>query len=250
MRADQLLVHQGLATSREKAQALILAGSVSGPKGRIQKAGDVILIETPLVVENPLAYVSRGGLKLEKALDHFAVPVQGRMAMDIGASTGGFTDCLLQRGAKKVYAIDVGYGQLDYHLRDDPRIVNLEKVNFRYLVSTHIPEKIELATIDVSFISLDKILPQLRSFLGRGEVITEADPYAWIVALVKPQFELTPGDLKKGIVRSDELRQKALEKVRQLAAELQYQEVGHVESPIEGAKGNKEYLLCLKYPVT
>lgn len=237
LRADQLLVKQGLVSSREKAKALILAGKVFSAKGRIDKAGEMLDEDETLEVKEGLKFVSRGGIKLEHALNEFQIDVSGKVCLDVGASTGGFTDCLLQRGAKKVFAVDVGYGQFEYKLRQDPRIALLEKTNFRYIHHEKISEKIDLAVIDVSFISLTKILPKVKMFLRDG---------GEVVALVKPQFELTPAEVKKGVVRSDTLRQKAVSRIEGEAKKLGFKILGQTKSPLLGPKGNQEHFLyCL-----
>lgn len=236
IRADLLLVKKGLVPSRQKAQALILAGQVFSGERRIEKAGQLLAEESPLEVKELPRFASRGGIKLDHALNLFKVPVPDKVCLDVGASTGGFTDCLLQRGAKKVYAVDVGYGQLDWKLRENPKIVVLEKTNFRYIADDKIPEPVDLAVVDVSFISLAKILPKARGFLkGGGEV----------VALIKPQFELGPSEVKKGVVRSESLREKAVGKVEDEAKKLGFKILGRTKSPILGPKGNQEYFLHL-----
>jgi 23S rRNA (cytidine1920-2'-O)/16S rRNA (cytidine1409-2'-O)-methyltransferase len=237
-RADQFLVKKGLAGSRHEAQALILAGEVFSPKGRIEKAGQLVAEEEILEVKQRCPFVGRGGLKLDHALKEFEIDVSGLVCLDVGASTGGFTDCLLQRGAKKVYAVDVGYGQIHDKIRRDPRVVLIEKTNFRYIDPALIPEPVDLAAIDVSFISLSKILPRAREFLKKG---------GRIVALVKPQFELSPKEVKKGVVRSEESREKAVAKVEGEAEALGLKPSGRAWSPVEGAKGNRECLLHLAW---
>jgi len=237
IRADQLLVKLGLAASRTEAQALILAGEVFGAKGRIEKAGQLLADDESLSVKARMPFVSRGGLKLDQALKESGWNVSGLVCIDIGASTGGFTDCLLQRGAAKVYAVDVGYGQLHMKLRGDPRVVVMEKINFRHFDMGTIPEKMDLAVIDVSFISLSKILPKAKEALKPG---------GRMIALVKPQFELGPKDVKKGIVRSEALRERAVAGVEREAEKLGLKNLGRVWSPIEGAKGNLECLILLE----
>ena len=239
LRADQLLVKQGLVASREKAKALILAGRVFLPKGRVEKAGQLLEEGEEIRLEEAPRFVSRGGIKLDHALKEFGVEAAGKVCLDVGASTGGFTDCLLQRGAKKVFAVDVGYGQFEYKLRQDPRIALLEKTNFRYIHHEKISEKIDLAVIDVSFISLTKILPKVKMFLRDG---------GEVVALVKPQFELTPAEVKKGVVRSDTLRQKAVSRIEGEAKKLGFKILGQTKSPLLGPKGNQEFFLQLIAP--
>jgi 23S rRNA (cytidine1920-2'-O)/16S rRNA (cytidine1409-2'-O)-methyltransferase len=236
-RADKLLVQKGLVESREKAQALIMAGSVYADGKRVEKAGERIPTDAKLEVRGRLKYVSRGGYKLEKALNTFGVEVKGKTCLDVGASTGGFTDCLLQRGAVKVYAVDVGTGQLDYGLRKDPRVVSYEKTDARSLTEEHIPQKVDLITVDVSFIPLEKVLPSVVRFLKEG---------GEIIALVKPQFELSPREVKKGVVRKREDRRKAVQKVVEFATEsLNLSVKGITKSAPKGPKGNEEFLLYL-----
>jgi 23S rRNA (cytidine1920-2'-O)/16S rRNA (cytidine1409-2'-O)-methyltransferase len=231
-RADKLLVGRGLAPSREKAQALIMAGLVTSGAGRpILKAGQLVDEEAPLEVARPLPFVGRGGLKLEEALDRFGLDVGGRVALDIGASTGGFVDCLLKRGAKMVYAVDVDTKQLDWGLSRDPRVVTIEK-NARFLVPADIPEPPDVVTMDVSFISILKILPGL-----------EAIPGSWtLVALVKPQFEAGPKDVgKKGVVRDPAVHADVLGRVVAGAAELGFGLSGLIRCSTRGQKGNVEF---------
>lgn len=233
-RLDQLLVERGLAGSRAQARALILAGQVlvGGQKGG--KPGQLVAGDIRLEVREPPPYVSRGGLKLEAALDHFRIAVEARVCLDVGASTGGFTDCLLKRGAARVYAVDVGSGQLDWKLRRDARVVVLEGVNARYLGPEHVPEPVDLAVCDVSFISATLILPRLAALLAAG---------GEMVILVKPQFEVGRGQVGKGgLVRDPELHQAACRKVQAAAMGLGLQ-AEWIESPVRGAEGNREFLL-------
>ncbi len=237
LRADLLVVEQGLAETRSRAQALILAGAVLYGEGRrVDKPGEQLSPDTVLHLKGePLPYVSRGGLKLAAALDAFAVPVEGKICLDVGASTGGFTDVLLKRGAARVYAVDVGYGQLAHALRQDPRVVVLERHNIRSLPPGTLPEPCAIVVIDVSFISLKLVLPALEPYLLPG---------ARLVALVKPQFEVGRADVGKGgIVRDPEARARALREVSELAAARGWRELRTMDSPILGAKGNHEYLL-------
>jgi 23S rRNA (cytidine1920-2'-O)/16S rRNA (cytidine1409-2'-O)-methyltransferase len=233
-RLDQLLVDRGLAESRQKAQALILAGAVMVNGQKAQKPGHTVDASSVLELMEKLQYVSRGGLKLEKALDHFEINVEGKICLDIGSSTGGFTDCLLQRGAQKVHALDVGTGQLDWKLRNDPRVVVREQFNARNLKFEDIGELCDLAVCDVSFISVTLILPTLPAVLRSG---------AEMVILVKPQFEVGRYDVGKGgIVRDPELHAAACRRVAASAESLGFKtEV--IESPILGAEGNREFLL-------
>lgn len=233
-RVDLLLFKKGMASSRTEAQALILAGQVYSNEKRIEKSGETLDEEGPLEVRERLPFVSRGGVKLAHALNEFSIPVLGMTCLDVGASTGGFTDCLLQQGARKIYAVDVGYGQFHWTLRQDLRIVILERTNFRYISGDKIPEPIDLAVADVSFISLAKILPKIKVFLkGNGQA----------VVLVKPQFELTPSEVKKGVVRSEALQEKAVLKIEMEAKRLGFKILGHTKSPILGPKGNQEYFV-------
>jgi 23S rRNA (cytidine1920-2'-O)/16S rRNA (cytidine1409-2'-O)-methyltransferase len=232
-RIDQLLVERGLAPTREKARALVLAGSVKVEGHTAPKPGHLVPAGSHIEVIAALPYASRGGVKLAAALDHFHIRVEGKVCLDIGASTGGFTDCLLQRGAARVYAVDVGHGQLDWKLRNDPRVVVREGVNARYLQPGDFPEKMDLAVCDVSFISVTLILPVLPPLLHEG---------GEIVILIKPQFEAGRGEVGKGgIVRDPEIHRAACEKVVEAAKRLGFR--GELmESPITGAAGNKEFL--------
>ena len=234
-RLDILMVEQGLAESRQKAQAIIMAGQVYTGERRLDKAGMTLDEDTALEVRGQtLRYVSRGGLKLEKAMRHFPIRLEGKTAADIGASTGGFTDCMLQNGAAKVYAVDVGYGQLAWSLRSDPRVVVLERTNARYLTHEIIPDVLDFASIDVSFISLKLILPALRQLMSEeGEV----------VALIKPQFEAGREKVgKKGVVRDPAVHLEVLEHFLDHAAQAGFTVKGVDFSPIRGPEGNIEYL--------
>jgi 23S rRNA (cytidine1920-2'-O)/16S rRNA (cytidine1409-2'-O)-methyltransferase len=237
-RIDQLLVERGLAESREKARALVLAGQVIIDGRKETKAGHSVAAESRIEVLAQPRYVSRGGLKLEAALEQFHINVQDKICLDVGASTGGFTDCLLQHGALRVYAIDVGTGQLDWKLRNDPRVIAREQVNARYLTCDHAPEPIDLAVCDVSFISITMILPALPPLLAsEGEM----------VILVKPQFELERRQVGKGgIIRDAELRRLACERVEAAVGALGF-EWQIMPSPILGAEGNQEYLLYARH---
>lgn len=241
-RADLVLFERGLVESREKGKALILAGkvffSLDGKSfHRVLKPSQVLPPSAELKIEEEIPYVSRGGFKLEQALNYFEINPSGLICLDVGASTGGFTDCLLQRGAKKVYAVDVGKGLLHPKLRSDPRVIVLEGINARYLSPSQFPEKMDLITVDVSFISLKKILPALKNLLKNEGLI---------IALIKPQFELSPREVKKGIVRDPKLHFKVVNEIWDFAKELGFEPLGVVESPILGAKGNKEFLICLR----
>lgn len=238
-RLDLAMVRRGLAESRERAQALILAGAVSVAGRVASQASQTIPSEVPIEVAGPEhPYVGRGGLKLQAALDVFGIDPAGMVVLDVGASTGGFTDCLLQRGAARVYAVDVGYGQLAWRLRQDPRVVVIERCNARYLDRSHVPEPVELAVIDVSFISMTMILPAVRACLTPG---------GQVVALLKPQFEVGKGKVGRGgIVRDEGLRRETVEKVRGAVEVQRWEWCGVIQSPIAGQKGNVEYLIKLR----
>lgn len=238
-RLDVLLVEQGLAESREKAKALIMSGLVYADNQKADKPGDTFSEEITLEVRGKgLPYVSRGGLKLEKAMQEFSLDLNGLVCMDIGASTGGFTDCMLQNGARKVYAVDVGYGQLDWKLRNDERVVNLERTNARYLTTEQIPEPIGFFSIDVSFISLTLLLPVLRTLLA---------PNGRCVCLIKPQFEAGREKVgKKGVVRSKDVHREVIEKIVSFSLENGFSVLGLTFSPVKGPEGNIEYLIYLE----
>jgi 23S rRNA (cytidine1920-2'-O)/16S rRNA (cytidine1409-2'-O)-methyltransferase len=238
-RLDVLLVQRGLCPSREKAQRVIMAGGVFSGGTRLDKASQQLPADTPLEVREADRYVGRGGHKLEAALMHFAIDPSGRVCLDVGASTGGFTDCLLQHGAARVYALDVGHGQLDWKIRNDPRVVVMEHHNARHLQPGDLPEKADLVVADVSFISLTLVLPPAAGVLTDGGVI---------VALIKPQFELSRAEVGRGgVVRDEALRDKAVEKIRGFAAGAGWTWGGVVASPLAGANGNREFL-CLLQP--
>lgn len=241
LRADVAVFEQGLAPSRERARALILAGQILCGDKPVEKAGEVLPAGAILRMRgDPMPYVSRGGLKLAHALDVFKVDVTGAVAVDIGASTGGFTDCLLQRGAARVYCVDVGHGQLDWKIASDPRVVVIDRTNIRHMEPGRIPERCALAVIDVSFISLRLVLPLLPPLLVAG---------APVVALVKPQFEVGRDHVGKGgIVRDEEARKQAVADVAAAATALAWSVVAQTTSPITGGKGNVEYLLHLRIP--
>ena len=240
-RADVLAVEQGLAPSRERARALILAGEVLAGDRPIAKAGDMVASTVELRLRSaPMPYVSRGGLKLAHALDTFAISPANLVALDVGASTGGFTDCLLQRGAVRVYCVDVGQGQLAWKVASDPRVVVIDKTNIRLATAQLLPEPVDLTVIDVSFISLRLVLPAVA-------LLTK--PGAPVVALVKPQFEVGRADVGKGgIVRDEAARARAVREVSNAAADLGFTIVADTTSPITGGKGNVEFLLHLRSP--
>lgn len=238
-RLDVLLVNRGLALSREKAKAVIMAGQVYVDGQKEDKAGTMFEDKVTIEVRgNTLKYVSRGGLKLEKAMAQFGVSLEGKVCMDVGASTGGFTDCMLQNGAVKVYSVDVGHGQLDWKLRNDPRVVCMEKTNIRYVVPEDIKEPPAFVSIDVSFISLTKVLGPVR------ELMTEDGE---IACLIKPQFEAGREKVgKKGVVRDPKVHQEVISRVAEFAHSLDFETKGLEFSPIKGPEGNIEYLMWLQ----
>jgi 23S rRNA (cytidine1920-2'-O)/16S rRNA (cytidine1409-2'-O)-methyltransferase len=235
-RLDRLLVDRGLVESRERGQAMILAGQVLVNDQKVDKAGTLVPADANIrIIGEQLRYVSRGGLKLEAALREFKVDAQGRTALDVGASTGGFTDCLLQHGAEKVYAIDVGYGQMAWKLRQDPRVIVIERVNIRLIDPALVPEPVDIAVIDVSFISLEKAVPPILQFLK---------PHADIVALIKPQFEVGKEQVGKGgIVRDEGARSTAVKRIEAFFHGIGLDVKGIIPSPIQGQDGNVEFLI-------
>ena len=237
-RLDALLVNRGLFESRAKAQAAIMAGQVLVNEQKIDKPGTQVKPEVTIrLLGNQLRYVSRGGLKLEKALQIFPISVEGKVVADVGASTGGFTDCALQNGAAKVYALDVGYGQLAWKLRSDERVINMERTNVRYLEAKDLPELVDVVTIDVAFISLDKILPAVHKILKTT---------GFVVALIKPQFEAGKENVgKKGVVREASVHMEVIRNVIAFAKGEGFGIAGLDFSPIKGPEGNIEYLLHL-----
>ena len=272
LRLDKLLVERGLVPSRERAQALILAGKVLVNEQKIEKSGASVERDAPLrLLGDDLKYVSRGGLKLERALDHWRIDVNDLVCLDVGASTGGFTDCLLQRGAARVIAVDTGYGQMDFRLRQDPRVRLLEKTNARYLTHEALGEFVSFVAMDVSFISATLVLPAViatafpssdsgetgvlaRQERDSGETGVLARPGTNskegknVVVLVKPQFEAGREQVGKGGIVRDEAAQKAaVERVRQCLIQLGAQKTDHIDSPILGAEGNREFLLYAKF---
>jgi len=237
-RLDVFLVDKGLYESRARAQAAIMAGQIMVNEQKIDKPGTQIGLDSTIrILGNKLPYVSRGGLKLEKALKVFPFSVQGKIVADLGASTGGFTDCALQNGAAKVYAIDVGYGQLAWSLRQDSRVINMERTNVRFMEADTLADKIDVATIDVAFISLDKVLPAARNILA-------AD--GSIIALIKPQFEAGKENVgKKGVVRDARIHAEVIRKILSIARGEDLVPAGLDYSPIKGPEGNIEFLLYL-----
>ena len=239
IRLDVAVHQRGLAPSRERAKAMIMAGEIYVNNVKALKGGESVNEDDLIEFRGKaMPYVSRGGYKLEKAMSVFPIDLSKKVCMDIGASTGGFTDCMLQNGAKKVYSIDVGYGQLAWKLRTDERVINLERTNFRYLTSEQVSEEIDFASIDVSFISLTKILPVLHGFLGDDK---------YCVALIKPQFEAGKEKVgKKGVVREKSTHIEVIEKIINFALENGYSVLGLSFSPIRGPEGNIEYLVYLQ----
>ena len=237
-RIDKLLHDRGLAESRQRAQALVLEGSVLVNEQRIDKPGTKVDPCSSIRLKRlPRTYVSRGGTKLETVLDTFAPDIHGWICLDLGASTGGFTDCLLQHGAHKVYAVDVGHNQLDWKLRSDSRVVSIEGLNARYLKFEDIGEPVDLIVLDLSFISLTLVLPVLKPF---------AKPNTKILCLIKPQFEVGKGQVEKGgLVTDPKKHRQVIEKIRSVAENLGYSVEGIVDSPILGADGNKEFFIAL-----
>lgn len=238
-RLDLLLVNRGLAPSREKAKTMIMEGNVFVENEREDKAGSMFDTEAKIEIKgNTLKYVSRGGLKLEKAMTHFDIELNDKVCMDIGASTGGFTDCMLQNGAKKVYSVDVGYGQFAWKLRQDPRVVCMEKTNIRYVTPEDIEDRIQFSSIDVSFISLTKVLGPVKALLTED---------GQIVCLIKPQFEAGREKVgKKGVVREKSTHLEVIEKVMEFAVSIGFEILNLEFSPIKGPEGNIEYLLYLQ----
>lgn len=238
-RLDVLLVNRGLAPSREKAKTMIMEGNVFVENEREDKAGSMFDVEAAIEIKgNTLKYVSRGGLKLEKAMTHFGISLEGKICMDIGASTGGFTDCMLQNGAKKVYAVDVGYGQFAWKLRQDERVVCMEKTNIRYVTPEDIADRLDFASVDVSFISLTKVLGPARELLNDG---------GEMVCLIKPQFEAGREKVgKKGVVRDKTVHEEVINKVIDFAIETGFFVKNLEYSPIKGPEGNIEYLVYIR----
>lgn len=238
-RLDVLLVNRNLAQSREKAKAIIMSGNVFVDGQREDKAGSTFPVDVVIEIKGEkLKYVSRGGLKLEKAIEVFPINLEGKICMDVGSSTGGFTDCMLQNGATKVYAVDVGTNQLSWKLRQDERVVVMEKTNIRYLTSDQIEEKVSFVSIDVSFISLTKVLQPVRELMA---------PEGELVCLIKPQFEAGREKVgKKGVVKDKRVHMEVIQRVSSYASEVGFNCLGLNYSPIKGPEGNIEYLLYLK----
>jgi 23S rRNA (cytidine1920-2'-O)/16S rRNA (cytidine1409-2'-O)-methyltransferase len=238
-RLDIMLVAKGLAKSRQRARALIMAGHVLVNNRSIDKAGFFVSTDDTLELKHEdIAYVSRGGLKLEAALNHLKITVIGSVCIDVGASTGGFTDCLLQHGAQRVYAVDVGYGQLAWKLRQDPRVVVIERTNIRHMPDATIPDSVDLVTIDVSFISLKIVVPAIARFIKPG---------ASILALIKPQFEVGKGQIGKGgVVRQPELHRKVVADLSDFFVKIRLTPEAVYPSPLTGPKGNREFFILLR----
>jgi 23S rRNA (cytidine1920-2'-O)/16S rRNA (cytidine1409-2'-O)-methyltransferase len=236
IRIDLLLVERTMAESRERAQAMIFAGQVLVNGQKVDKAGALVPDNSDIrILGKRLQFVGRGGVKLDHALREFHIAVEDKTALDIGASTGGFTDCLLQHGCKKVYAVDVGYGQLAWKLRQDPRVVVIERTNIREMAASLLPEKVDMAVMDVSFISLEKVIPSLLKFLM---------PASDLVALIKPQFEVGKEKVGKGgIVRDEAARTAVVERIKKCVQDLGFEVKGVIPSPILGQDGNAEFLL-------
>lgn len=238
LRLDQLILSRGLAQSREKAKALIMSGMVIVDGNRAEKAGDMVKEDCDIKLKSTLKYVSRGGLKLEKVISKLRLNLNNYVCLDIGSSTGGFTDCMLQNGASRVYAVDVGYGQLAWKLRTDDRVVSLERTNARYLTKERISDEIDFASVDVSFISLTLILPVLYKFLKEN---------AMAVVLVKPQFEAGKDQVgKKGVVRDAKVHESVLYKIFDFCIDIGFSVICMDYSPIKGPEGNIEYLFTIK----
>ena len=239
-RCDHVLAVQGLAQSRDAAVRMILAGKVKSNGAIVDKPSRVIPTDAVIeIIGESRPFVSRGGEKLAAALDAYSIAPRGMVCLDVGCSTGGFTDCLLQRGVARVYAVDVGYGQFDWRLRQDPRVVLIERTNIRYMAPSAIPEPVDLVVIDVSFISLTKVLPPVTQFLHSP---------AHVIVLIKPQFEVGKGQVGRGgIVRDDAQRMEAAQRVVRFAAQMGLQTMKIIVSPIKGKKGNQEILAIFEY---
>ncbi|MDR2676892.1 MAG: TlyA family RNA methyltransferase [Endomicrobium sp.] len=236
-RLDIILFEKGFAESRTKAQAFIMAGNVFVDNEIQYKPSALFSDGKTIIVKNMNPYVSRGGLKLNSALNILNIDLKGCVCLDIGASTGGFTDCMLQKGAVKIYAVDVGSGLLHYKLKHDNRVVNIENMNFRHFDTSLLKDNINFVTIDVSFISLNKILPVVHEVIRVNSLV---------FAMIKPQFELEPFEVRKGIVRDEKLRQKAIIKIKQVALNLKFKIISEIDSTLKGTKGNLEHFLLLQ----
>lgn len=237
IRLDALIFKRGFAPTLNKSTAFIMEGKVTVDGKIITKPGFVVKESSEISIKESAEFVSRGGIKLKKALCDFDVDVKDKICLDVGASTGGFTDCLLKNGAKKVYCVDVGYGVLDLKLRNDFRVVNFEKTNIRYFDKKYLKDDIDLAVVDVSFISLEKVLPKVKELIKKG---------GEIIALVKPQFEAPKGSTKKGVVKNERIRRQAIDKIKNFSEGIGLKLLGETASPIKGPKGNLEHFLYLK----
>lgn len=253
IRIDQYLIEKGLCESRNRAQALIRAGEVLVDEVVVDKPGAIVKAGAAIRVRSPPKYVSRGGLKLEKALSDFHIDAMGTVCLDVGASTGGFTDCLLRHGARRVYAIDVGYGQMHWRLQTDPRVVRLDRENFRYFEVTRLAEAIDICVVDVSFISLKLIIPKIAEVFARGfrsgVEVAEAvrSPTARMICLIKPQFEAGRGHLgRSGVVRDERVRAAVVEEIKACAAAQGFTDIATAPSPILGGDGNVECLMVAR----
>ncbi len=238
-RLDTLLVDKGLLPTRERSRASIMAGEVLVDGDPVVKSGTRVRPDSEIIIlDKSPKYVSRGGTKLEAAINAFSPEVEGKVALDVGASTGGFTDCLLKSGAAHVYALDVGYGQLDWKLRNDPSVTVMERTNIRNVKKDDFDREIEIAVIDVSFISLKKVIPVVRDILSEG---------GHLIALIKPQFEVGKGEVGKGgVVRDEEKHRRVVDEIKAFSVESGFTCLGTIPSPILGPKGNKEFFICLK----
>lgn len=246
-----MLVDLGFAESRHKAQALVLAGQVLVGEQKVEKSGQLVDSESEIRILRRLPFASRAGAKLQAALDHFQISVAGRVCADLGASTGGFTDCLLQNGARQVHAFDVGRGQLAWKLQSDPRVVVRDGFNVRKLLAGDLPEELSLVAVDLSFISVTKVLPALIKALSdkRGSAGAGKETPIEVVVLVKPQFEAGKGEVGKGgIVRDAAKRARILAAIEGFSRQTGFRVVGSIPSPVPGAEGNREFLLCLELP--
>jgi len=237
IRLDVLIFQKGLIPSLNKSTAIVMEGKVAVDGKIITKPGFAVSESSEISIKESDEFVSRGGIKLKKALEEFFVCVKDKICLDVGASTGGFTDCLLKNGAKKVYSVDVSCGVFDFKLRNNPRVVNIEKTNIRYFDKKFLEDEIDLAVVDVSFISLEKVLPKVQELLKTG---------GEIIALVKPQFEAPKGSTPKGVVKDDKIRRQAIDKIKNFSKEIGLKLFCETPSPIKGPKGNLEHFLYLK----
>ncbi len=237
IRLDVLIFKRGLVPSITKSTALIMEGKVTVNGKIITKPGFAVSETSEISIKESAEFVSRGGIKLKKVLEEFSVCVKDKICLDVGASTGGFTDCLLKNGAKKVYSVDVSYRVFDFKLRNNPQVVNIEKTNIRYFDKNLLKDEIDLAVVDVSFISLEKVLPKVKELVKKG---------GEIIALVKPQFEAPKGSTKKGVVKDEQIRRQAIDKIKNFSEQIGLKLLGETPSSIKGPKGNLEHFLYLK----